>query len=301
MNNDLNQIAIFVKVAELQSFSKAADLLGIEKSTVSQKIAQLEKRLGTKLFHRTTRSVSLSESGQQYLACCEPALSLLSQGDALLEERNAIPSGKLRVSTPPQFVEFIMSSVITPYLNAYPDVELEVIQHMQSPDLVGERFDVAVVSKTGHLQDSSLIYRKIYETERCLAASKRFLEQHGRPKSLADLQAMPSIGTIDESGQLAVYSQLSDGEQRLRIKPRFAVNHAKAVKSAVAADLGFAAFPVRTIQAEVESGELEIITPKISLPSSAMYVIYSSRTGQPVNVRTFVDALVAWGESMKRL
>ena len=296
-NNDLNQIRIFSTVARLNSFTKAAQTLGIEKSTVSTKVAQLESRLGIRLLQRTTRSVSLTEAGSQYLGYCQQALQALESGDAFIAELSHVPIGRLRVSLPPDLLAFIFNTVISPFLQNYPKVALEMIQGNQNADLIEGQFDIAIRFEVSQLQDSSLIYRKLHHSPWTMVASPAHIKQYGLPKEPQDLLQQPSIGLVTESGDERQRNMAHWQGQKIQPEHRFAVNNMNSVISAVKAGLGYGQIPRGTIRGELERKELIELNSDIKVESTSLYLVYPSRSGQPAKVKAFVDAMVAWSES----
>mgnify|MGYP000234313334 CR=1 FL=1 len=296
-NSDLNQIQIFSKVAQLQSFTKAAEALGLEKSTVSTKISQLEARLGIRLLQRTTRSVSLSESGAQYLSYCEQALAALQMGDDFIAGLSQIPTGRLRVSVPQNIVDFILPTVITPFLQQYPKVNLEMIQSHHHVDLITDNFDIVIRSTSDEIQDSTLIYRKIRHSEWALVASAQHITEFGLATTVQALLQQPSVGTVSESGQGHAKTMFHWQGQKVGLKHRFGVNNMNSAILAIKAGLGFGLVPRGMVARELARRELVEISDDISIKPTALYVIYPSRSGQPAKAKAFVDALVQWGAS----
>lgn len=296
-NNDLNQIRIFTQVAHFQSFTKAAQVLELEKSTVSTKINQLETRLGIRLLQRTTRSVSLTEAGSQYLAYCEQALKALQMGDDFISSLQDQPAGRLRVNAPQDFVNFSMSSLFVPFLKQYPDVKLEVIQSSQDIDLIKENIDVSVRSSQTEIQDSSLIYRKIYQSEWILVASPQHIEKYGLPESPQALIKQPSVGLLNENSNFQYNNFLHWENEKINIQHRFSVNNAQGIIQAVKAGLGFAMIPKNMIRGELEKKQLIEINKDVKISPTSLYVVYPSRAGQPAMTRAFVDALIIWSEN----
>ena len=294
-NNDLNQIQIFSKVAQLRSFTKAAEALGLEKSTVSTKISQLESRLNIRLLQRTTRSVSLTEEGATYLSYCEQALAALQMGDDFIRELSQVPSGRLRVSVPQNLVDFILPTVITPFLQQYPKVNLEMIQSNHQVDLIKDNFDIAIHSSADEIQDSSLIYRKIRHSDWVLVASSQHIAEYGLATTVQELLSQPCVGLVNERGQGQAKTLLNWQGQRVALKHRFAVNNMNSAILAIRAGLGFGLVPKGMVARELRSQELVEVDIDISIKSTALYVVYPSRSGQPAKAKAFVDALVRWG------
>jgi len=298
MNNDLNQIRMFCQVAELQSFTQAAEKLGVEKSTVSNKVIQLEARLGVKLLHRTTRSVKLTEAGAQYLQHCQQALTQLQQGEDLLSEMQQQAVGHLRIAVPQNFADFMLSTIVTPFLRQYPKVTIEVRQGLQQIDLVKDGFDLAVRASFGDVEDSSLIYRKIYQSERIFVASGDYVSEHGIAESIEQLMQQPYLASYAGDGNDESFNQVFNQGKWHSFKARLAVNSTPAISSAIEAGLGFAIMPIRMAKEKLATGELVQIAPKVKLADSSIYLVYPSRLGQPAKVKAFIDAMVSWGEQM---
>lgn len=300
MNNDLNQIRIFCQVAQLQSFTQAAHSLDIEKSTVSNKISQLEQRLGVKLLQRTTRSVTVTEAGEQYLAFCLAALDKLEDGENLINEIKKQVIGHIRIAVPQNFADFIMPRVLTPLLNEHPRLTIQVEQGLQQFDLVKDGFDLAVVASFKEIEDSSLVYRKIYQSERIFVASAAYVEKYGIAQDMQSLTAQPYIGSFVAGTQKESFNQVySDGKWHT-LKARLSINSTIAITKAVDDGLGFAIMPTGMVQAKLESGELVQLAKEVKLTDSEIYLVYPSRLGQPAKLKVVIDSLVEWGESTKK-
>lgn len=298
MNNDLNQIRIFCQVAELQSFTKAAEFLEIEKSTVSNKISQLESRLGVKLLHRTTRTVRLTEEGEQYLPYCQQALSGLQQGEALLQNLRQEVSGNLKVAMPQNFADRMLDQTVIPFLQQHPDVTMVISQGLQDVDLVESGFDVAIRASFSNIENSSLIYRKIYQSKRIFFASKAHVEKYGVARNLSQLKQQPYIANYaGDSNDQSNNQVLSEGIWTT-LKARLAVNSMTAAYKAVDAGLGFSIAPIKMVQNKIKAGEYVQIAPDVELTDSVIYLVYPSRKGQPAKLKRFIDLMVNWGEQM---
>ncbi|KZN28996.1 hypothetical protein N480_09515 [Pseudoalteromonas luteoviolacea S2607] len=298
MNNDLNQIRIFCKVAQLQSFTKAAEALDIEKSTVSNKVSHLEARLGVKLLQRTTRSVKLTEEGAQYLHFCEQAMSQLAQGEAFLSEIREQASGHLRVAVPQNFADFMASTIVVPFLQAHPKITLEVQQGAHSVDLIKDGFDVAVRASFSDVEDSSLVYRKIYQSQRVFVASQQHVAEHGVASSIEQLRSQPYIASFAGARSDESFNQVYAQDKWHTLNARLTVNSTAAVLSAVEAGLGFAIMPIGMVKDKIASGEFVQIASDITLTDSVIYLVYPSRVGQPAKLKAFLDMMVSWGEGM---
>jgi len=295
-NNDLNQIRIFVSVASLNSFTKAAEKLQIEKSTVSAKVSQLEKRLNIRLLQRTTRKVSLTEAGQQYLSYCLAALDQLDKGEQFISELSETPQGLLRVCIPQNMADVLIKNLIPTFLKAYPKVQLELIQTSKTPDLVSESFDLAIVFGDHEVVDSSFIFRKIHQSDWIIVASKEYLAAQPAIKSIEQLSSLDNIALLNEGKN--TYNILSPNitwqDKKVVFKPRFLINNMGNVIQAVKQHIGFAVVPKSMVWPHIESGELMQLFNEVSLPSTALYLVYPSRSGQPAKTKAFVEAMMGW-------
>lgn len=296
-NNDLNQIRIFTKVAHLKSFTKAANTLHIEKSTVSSKVTQLESRLGVRLLQRTTRSVSLTEAGEHYLTFCEQALNALVEGEDYLAQLSSVPSGRLRVSVPQNMIDLWMPTVITPFLQQYPEVSLQMEQSNRHVDLIKEKFDVAIRVDSDQVQSSTLIYRQISQSEWVLVAGAKHVEQYGLATMPEQLQGQPSVGMSFGAPNIQSDSAFEWQGEKVHRQHRLILNSMGALKQAVLSNLGFGILPVNMVTKELADKSLVAITYDVNIRPTTLYVVYPSRTGQPAALKAFVDAVFKWADT----
>ncbi len=298
MNNDLNQIRIFCQVAELQSFTKAAELLAIEKSTVSNKINQLEARLGVKLLQRTTRSVKLTEEGGQYLRYCQQALAELEQGEQLLQDLKQEVSGNLKVAMPQNFADRMLDQTVLLFLQQNPKVTMVISQGAQDEDLIEKGYDLAIRASFSSIENSSLIYRKIYQSKRIFFASKAHVEKYGVAENISQLKQQPYVACYAGDCNDPSNSQVFSNGKWHTLEARLTVNSVSAAYSAVDAGLGFSISPVKMVQNKIKTGEYVQIAPDLELTDSVIYLVYPSRKGQPAKLKSFIDLMVNWGEQM---
>jgi len=298
-NNDLNQIRIFSSVAQLESFTKAAEVLRIEKSTVSSKVSQLEKSLNIRLLQRTTRKVSLTEAGEQYLSFCLAALEQLDKGAQFISELSETPQGLLRVSMPHNLGSVLMKNIIPKFLKEYPKVQLEIIQTNKSPDLLTENFDLAVRFGSEELKDSSLIFRKIHHSDWVIVASKKYLSSQPKITSFEQLNTLDNIACLNEGKNIhqILIPNIIWQKKKVVFNPRFLINDMGDVIQAVKQDIGFAVVPKNMVLADIRAGNFIQLFSEIPLPSTALYLVYPSRSGQPAKSKAFVEAMMEWSRS----
>src|SRR5258706_6806218 len=182
---DLNDIMVFARVVEAGSFTAAARLLGMPKTTVSRRIAALEREVGVRLIQRTTRSLNMTDAGRLYYEQSSQALRTIEDANLRLAETRAEPSGTIRISAPVGFGGHFLTSAALDFLAAYPKTRVELHLTDDTLNLVGNRIDLAF--RTGVLVDSTLIARKLGATHRVLCASPDYLAGRGVPIAPADL------------------------------------------------------------------------------------------------------------------
>ena len=189
---DLRTLAIFVKVAERRSFVRAAADLGITQSGVSNAISRLEDQLGVRLLARTTRRVSLTDDGAAFFERCRQSLAELEEAELVLKETRLKPTGRLRIDMPVSFGRLKVVPLLGPFQAQYPDLKLVISFTDRYVDLVEEGIDVSV--RFGVLQDSSLMARRLTQTQFRVVGAPGYLAKHGRPKTPDDLAGHNCLG-----------------------------------------------------------------------------------------------------------
>ncbi|MEN9578565.1 MAG: hypothetical protein RJA70_1574, partial [Pseudomonadota bacterium] len=177
---------IFTKVVEAGSFTRAAKLLSLPKSTVSRRVAELEQALGARLIQRTTRSLTLTQAGELYFSHTVRAVEELQLAKLALEEMQNEPRGTLRLTTPGDMSGMI-PRLIGAFQRAYPHVSVVIFATGRRVDLVAEGYDLAI--RAGRLPDSTLVSKKLFDSALCLCASPSYLDRHGTPATIADLKS----------------------------------------------------------------------------------------------------------------
>ena len=288
---DPNDLLIFASVAESGSFSRAAERMGLPKSTVSRRLAALETRLGERLLLRTTRRQSLTEFGLQLLEHARQVVSEVEAVSALSERRQAIPSGRLRVSMPSDFANLLLADTLAAFIVMYPAIQLELDLSPRRVDLLGEGFDVAL--RMGHLpDDASLAARRLAVFSFGLYAAPSYLAEHGEPLGPDDLAGHAAIRMLLANGDVAAWS-LSQGEQRWQGTPpgRASANAPELLIRLACAGAGIAAVPDYFAAPQVRSGALRRVLPGWCLPSHTAWAVFPERKLMPVKTRVFIDML----------
>ncbi|MDO8449457.1 MAG: LysR family transcriptional regulator [Rhodoferax sp.] len=290
-NIDPNDLLIFANVAELGSFSRAAEKMGLPKSTVSRRLAALEQRLGERLLLRTTRRQTLTEFGLQLLEHARQVASEVDAVSALSERRQAAPSGRLRVSMPSDFANLLLADSLAAFVAMYPGIALELDLSPRRVDLLGEGFDVAV--RMGELPDDSLLAaRRLNVFSAGLYASTNYLREHGQPATPQDLVHHQAVRLLGGNGEPVMWA-LSQGDVRWEGVPpgRVTANAPELLIRLARAGAGIAAVPDYFALPDVRQGTLHRVLPGWRLPSHIASAVFPGRKLMPAKTRVFIDML----------
>ncbi|MDD0972477.1 LysR substrate-binding domain-containing protein [Pseudomonas fontis] len=290
---DLNDLYYFARVVEAGGFAAAGRLLGIPKSRLSRRIAELEERLGTRLLQRTTRKLKLTAVGERYLRHCQAMLLEAEMADEAVASMTSEPRGRLRVSCPVGLAHEFLPRVISRFLEQHPLVQLDMGLLNRRVDLISEGIDVALRVRDLGDEDPTLVTRRLREARLLLVATPAFVAEQ-QILTPADLNKAPVLGAV-ESDRL-VHLKLLDtqgNKVELALEARLGVDDFVVRKAATLAGLGFTALPIMHCEQELLSGELVQLLPEWSLPGGWLQAVYPHRRGVLPAVRAWIDHLVA--------
>jgi DNA-binding transcriptional LysR family regulator len=290
MRADPEDVVTFVRVAQLGSFSAAAKVLKVPKSSVSRRVRKLERTLSTQLLQRTTRSLRLTDSGRNYFERTSHALDEIEDAERILEGMADEPRGVLKLTIPIDLTEPV-GDLIDHYVKQFPNVAIVTHVSNARSDLVREGYDLAL--RAGRLEDSTLVARKLVDTTMQLAASPAYLENHGTPKTLQELTTHQCV--IFGSGQPEATWRLLGpaGMEQVRVKGAIAANDMSFLRRAAVKGHGIAWLPKQTLQGELRQGRLQLVLPEYSTIGSALYAVYPSARYLSPKVRHFVELCIA--------
>lgn len=284
---DLNDIVVFARVIEAGSFTAAARLLGMPKTTVSRRIAALEREVGVRLLQRTTRSLNVTDAGRLYYEQSSQALRTIEDANLQLAEARAEPSGIIRMSAPVGFGGHFLSSAIFDFLATYPKTKVELCLTDDTLNLVENGIDLAF--RTGILPDSTLIARKLGSTHRILCASPDYLARHGVPLVPTDLARHHCVIAGPSIANLHWVLEGLHGQETVAVSGRFAANEMQAVTAAAIAGYGIAQIPYQAAEVFIKDGRLHRVLGDHTTPVGGLYVVYpSSRHLSPL-VKAFIE------------
>lgn len=287
--DSLSGILAFVQVAETRSFSDAGRQLGVSSSAVGKSVARMEERLEVRLFHRSTRSVTLTAEGALFLERCRRILAEIAAAELELADTRAAPRGKLRISLP--LVSGLMMPVLTAFMHRYPDIELDVDFSDRLVDIVEEGFDAVV--RTGEPADSRLVSRRLGVFELVLVASPDYLKRRGEPEKPADLlghaclqHKFPTTGRFEPWPLRPL-----PGEALPELPATMICNTTEALVQVARAGLGIACLPDFMVQESLQSGELRRVLESYTEHQGTFRVIWPSSKYLAPKLRVFIDFL----------
>ena len=288
---DPKDLLIFARVAEAGSFSRAAEWIGLPKSTVSRRITLLEERLGERLILRTTRRLALTEFGHQLLEHARQIAVEVDAVKALSEHRQLRPAGRLRVSMPNDFATLLLTGMLADFATQYPAVSLELDLSPRHVDLLEEKFDLAI--RIGDLPDNTLLAaRRISIFPTALSAAPAYLAKHGEPQTPEDLVRHQSLRLLGSHGE-AVNWLLTRGKQRRECATlgRITANSPELLIHLARAGGGIAAVPDYFAAPSVRRGELSRVLAEWHLPPHSAWAVFPGRRLMPAKTRAFIDML----------
>jgi DNA-binding transcriptional LysR family regulator len=286
----IDAMQAFVAVADLQGFAPAARKLKLSPSAVTRLIAALEERLGARLLQRTTRSVTLTDTGRHYLERARRILADVEEAERAAEGERTRPSGRLVVSAPLGFGRLHVSPVMSAYLKRYGEVSGELRLEDRMISLVEDGIDLAV--RIGHLADSSLVARHVGEMRRIVVASPAYLKARGEPKTPEAIASHDTIQFGSTAG-VADWRFLDAGKEvRITYDPRFSSNSSDAAIQYAAEGGGLTRVMAYQAAEALKAGKLKIVLQKFELPSLPINIVYPTSRLLSAKVRTFVDLVM---------
>lgn len=287
---------VFARVVECASFTRAADSLGLPRSSVSAAVQMLETRLGARLLNRTTRRVSVTEDGAVFYERCVRLLSDMEEAEDLFRNAGGRPSGRLRVDVPGRIGRLVIAPALPEFLAAYPQIEIDLGMTDRAVDLVEERADC--VLRVGPLGDSGLVGRRIGDLELINVASPAYLARHGAPAGPQDLAEHLAVNYASPSSGRVEPWEWMDGEM-VRTQPMrgtVCVNSAEGLIACCLAGLGLIQIPAYDVAGHLAAGELVRVMDEHRAQPMQMTLLYPHRRQAPERLKVFS----AWLDTLLR-
>ncbi|MBV7500075.1 MULTISPECIES: LysR family transcriptional regulator [Achromobacter] len=288
-----SELLLVVELARAGGMSAAARELDVTPAAVSKRLAQIEARLGVRLFNRSTRRLSLTAEGEVYLENARRILGEIDDLDALIASRQAAPRGLLKVNAPLGFGRSYIAPAIAEFAQQYPEVSLQLQLTDRPADFVREAFDVAV--RFGDLPDTSLIARKIAPNRRLVCASPGYLKKHGTPATPHDLARHQCIVLRQNDAAYGLW-RFTKGRRSETVKVRgnLSSNDGEVTLTWGLAGLGILQRAEWDLARYLRSGRLVQVLEDYALPQADIYAVFPERHHLSAKVRVFVDFLVAY-------
>jgi len=293
MNLEANDLLLFARVADEGSLSKAAQRLGLPKSTVSRRISALETRLGERLLLRTTRKLTITDFGSAVLEHARHVVEDVAAAASLAQNRQAEPSGRLRVTMPNDIGNMLLAPLLADFALQYPQIALEIDFSARFVDLIGENFDVAI--RIGALRDdASLAARRVAVFSTSLFASPAYLARRGTPPEPEALTAHDALVVLSRTGERLPWVLHRGEAQWQGIPPaRVTANSPEVLMRLALRGAGITFVHDHFALPYVERGELAPVLPEWHFPPVAAWAVFPGRRLMPARTRVFIEALVA--------
>ena len=294
---------VFNRVAERGSFARAADELDISRAAASAHVAALEKHLGARLLNRTTRRVSLTAEGSEFLRRSRTILDELHDAEEALRNTRSTPQGRLRVDVPVTFGRYLLLPALPEFTRRYPLIELDLRLNDRIVDLVAERVDVAL--RVGTIRQAGIAMRRIAQVSIVTAASPTYVAEHGEPRTPDDLHQHRLLGLTSPNGSSPEWTFPPPYTSR-RLKLHFAMrfNTAEAPVIAAAAGLGITHTADLILAEYVARGELKLVLEDYAVAGPPVSLVFPSAGPQAAKVRVFsdfaADLMRKWNETVRR-
>lgn len=289
-----NDLILFAHIVHAGSFTRAADVTGMPKATLSRRLSELENALGERLMQRSTRRLALTEFGQRMLVHAQRLLDETEEATALALHRQAVPHGTLRVSLPPEFQELSLVDVIAHFTDRYPDLRIELDLSPRRVDLAVERFDVAVRAATQLPDDRTLVARRLATLAGGLYASPDYLRRHGTPGQPGELDGHMGLVLVTSNGDRPPW-RLTRGSARWEGLPErsLAANSLGLQQALAVRGLGIVALSERFAAPLVAQGSLARVLPRWCLPPTVIWCVTPGRSLLPRRTEAFIESLKA--------
>lgn len=285
--DQLSAMRVFVRVVQTGSFSATGRELNTTQTTISKKVAALEKALGVKLLTRSSRDHALTDVGAEYYEKCVAILGEVDEAEANARSQVASPKGVIRIAAPVAFGRLVIAPIIAEFFSLYPEIRVDLAQSDRHVDLISEGVDVAIRARK--LEDSSLIARHLFENPLLLVASPDYLALHGEPKEPMELKRHNCLVYTMLKALNNWHFHRDDKQYSVPVSGNFQSDNGDVILEVALAGLGFAQLPIWMVGEHLKSGRLKQVLPDYKAQTLPFNAIYPQNRYVPLKVRCFVD------------
>lgn len=288
----LDDMVLFAKVVEAGSFSAAGRELGLQTSLLSRRIAALERALDVRLLNRSTRKLSLTETGRGFYQHCQALAAEAAAAWEAVERTRSAPRGLVRMSCPVELMRVLVARIVARFMADFPEVRVHIDATNRRVDVIEEGFDLALRVRTPPLTDSELVVRQLAVHEVAIVAASSLFAGRSLPLTPADLTGMPTLAQT-RAGDQYLWELTAPGGDRVAFRhvPRLAVDDFPLLLRAAIDGLGITCLPVLMVREELAAGSLVRVLPDHELPHGIVHAVFPSRRGMLPAVRALLDAL----------
>jgi DNA-binding transcriptional LysR family regulator len=287
---DMGDLLVFTKVVETESLTKAGQVLGLPKSTISRRLSRLEDHLGAQLLYRSTRAVTVTHDGALFFEYCLRSIGVLRDGERAVQSQQRNPQGVVRVAIPYVLGQSLVGPLLAGFLRTYPDVRLVSVLTDDGLNLLRGGFDVALA--VGPLPDSELVAVKLGTTECGAYGAPGYFERKGMPQSHVELPRFDLLASGGTDRRQKWH--LHDGSREVNVEfmPKLVCNDLILLHEAVVSELGIASLPAFLCKSDLAEGRLVEVLPGWQTPDLSFYALFGDPRAVPVRVRSLIDYLV---------
>lgn len=288
----LSDIAVFVKVVDSGSFTKAASRLGLSKSVVSKYVTRLENDLGSQLLQRSTRRLNLTEIGRAFYEHSRRGLMEIEEAEAIVSRLQEAPRGILRLNAPMSFGILHIAPLIPDFLASYPELSIDINFEDRKIDLIEDGFDLAI--RIADLSDSSLVARRLAPCRHVVCATPGYLKKNGIPRTPEDLRDHNAI-TFKYQDSPTQWQFLSAGKKvtTVPVSGSIQMNNSLALREAILNDAGITLTPTFIVGEDIKSGKLQAVLTQYQLLEVSIFAVYHQRRHLSPKVRAFIDFIAS--------
>ncbi len=288
----LTSMNVFVRVAKAGSFAGGARELDISRAMATKHIMQLENSLGTRLFNRTTRSLSLTDVGASYLERCHQVLQDVEEMEAAVTHLQTEPRGVLKISAPPVIGATHITRAIVEFLKTYPDLTVDLILQSTPSDMIDEGIDIAIY--LGNLDDTSMVARKLASSSMVVCGSPDYLARFGIPEKPEDLNDHSCLVNWASAPRNKWHFKSPSGNSTIVVTGRMQANVADALRVAAVEGMGLVMLASYVVSRDIEKGKLKPVLESYTLPPLDIHAVYPHRKYLSAKVRRFLEFLQEW-------